>query len=135
MPLAVVLSRVIPVYFRANPVSAEIALNMVTERDLSRALITRRNTRAASRLMGAYRFLGNEPRAQRIKHDMQGGVGRISPVNPFTTDQPLPGNLKRIESPQVARLKTLWTKITTRCTHALSTRRETGRHRTLYGQH
>lgn len=84
---------------------------MVTESDLSRVLITGRNTRAASRLMGAYRFLGNEPRAQRIKHDMQGGVGRISPVNPFTTDQPLLGNLKRVKSPQVARLKALWKKM------------------------
>lgn len=36
MPLAIALSRVTPIYFRANPVNAEIALNMVTESDLSR---------------------------------------------------------------------------------------------------
>jgi len=111
MPLAVALCRVTPIYFRASPVNAEIALNMVSESDLSRALITGRNTRAASRLMGAYQFVGNEARAQRIKNDMQVSVSRISPINPFTTDQPLLGNLKRLKSPQVARLTALWEKM------------------------
>jgi hypothetical protein len=111
MPLAVALSRAMPIYFRANPVNAEIALNLVTESDLSRALIAGRNTRAASRLMGAYQFLGNKARAQRIKNDMQAGVSRISPVNPFTTEQPLLESLKRVKSPQVARLTALWKKM------------------------
>ena len=111
MPLAVALSRVMSIYFRANPVNAEIALNMVTESDLSRALIKGRNTRAASRLMGAYQFLGDQARAQRIKDDMKVGVSRISPVNPFTTEQPLIGSLNRLKSPQVARLTALWEKM------------------------
>lgn len=111
MPLAVALSRVMPIYFRANPVNAEIALNMVAESDLSRALIKGRNTRAASRLMGAYEFLGNDARAQRIKNDMRVSVSRISPVNPFTTEQPLIGSLNRLKSPQVARLTALWEKM------------------------
>ena len=111
MPLAIALSRVTPIYFRSNPVNAEIALNMVTESDLSRALINGRSTRAASRLMGAYKFMGDEVRAQRIKNDMKVSVSRISPVNPFTTEQPLIGSLKRLKSPQVARLKALWEKM------------------------
>lgn len=111
MPLPLALCRVMPQYFRANPVNAEIALHMVTESDLSRALITGRNTRAASRLMGAYRFLGNINRAQRIKNDMLPGVTRISPVNPFKTERPLLGNLLRVRSPQVARLAALWEKM------------------------
>lgn len=111
MPLAVALSRVMPIYFRANSVNAEIALNMVTESELSRALISGRNTRAASRLMGAYRFMGDDARAQRIKNDMKVSVNRISPVNPFNTEQPLIGNLKQLKSPQVARLKALWEKM------------------------
>ncbi len=113
MPLAIALSRVMPIYFRANPVNAEIALYMVTESDLSRALIAGRNTRAASRLMGAYKFLGDETRAKRIKNDMQVSVSRISPINPFTMEQPLIGSLKRLKSPQVARLKALWEKMRT----------------------
>ena len=111
MPLPLALCRVMPQYFRVNPVNAEIALNMVTESDLSRALIAGRNTRAASRLMGAYQFLGDMSRAQRIKNDMLAGVGRISPVNPFETERPLLGNLQRIRSPQVARLTALWKKM------------------------
>ena len=111
MTLAYALCRVTPQYFRASRINAEIALNMVTESDLSRALIAGRNTRAASRLMGAYRFLGQEERARRIKQDMQVSVSRISPTNPFDTDQPLLGNIPRIQSPQVGRLRALWAQM------------------------
>lgn len=111
MPLPLALCRAMPQYFRANPVNAEIALNRVTESDLSRALIIGRNTRAASRLMGAYRFLGDMSRAQRIKNDMLPSGSRISPVNPFKTERPLLGNLQRVRSPQVARLIALWEKM------------------------
>lgn len=111
MPLSTALSRVTPRYFLANPIDAEIALNMVNESELSRALISGRNTRAASRLMGAYQYLGNEERARRIKQDMQVGGIRISPTNPFETEQPLLGSLPRLQSPQVGRLRAMWAKM------------------------
>ena len=108
MPLPTALCRVTPQYFRANPVNAEIALNLVNEGDLSRVLIAGRNTRAASRLMGAYRFIGNEERVNRIKQDMRVSVSRISPTNPFDTEKPLLGNQPRLRSPQTGRLQAMW---------------------------
>ena len=111
MPIHIALCRVTPQYFRSNPINAEIALNMVSETELSRALIAGRNTRAAGRLMGAYQFLGNEARANRIKNDMQVSVSRISPVNPFESERPLMGSLPRLISPQVGRLTALWKKM------------------------
>jgi len=111
MPLSTALCRVTPRYFRTNPIDAEIALNMVNESDLSRALIGGRNTRAASRLMGAYQFLGNDERARRIKQDMQVAGSRISPTNPFDTDRPLLGYQQRLQSPQVGRLRAMWARM------------------------
>lgn len=111
MPLATALCRVTPRYFLSNPIDAEIALNMVNESELSRALISGRNTRAASRLMGAYQFLNNEERARRIKQDMQVSSSRISPTNPFATEYALLGNLPRLQSPQVGRLRAMWAKM------------------------
>ncbi len=111
MPLPTALCRVTPRYFLANPINAEIALNIVNESELSRALISGRNTRAASRLMGAYQFLGVDERARRIKQDMQVSGSRISPVNPFDTEQPLLGRLPRLQSPQVGRLRAMWAKM------------------------
>lgn len=111
MPLATALCRAAPRFFVANAINAEIALNLVRETDLSRALIGGRNTRAASRLMGAYKFLGDAERARRIKQDMQVGVSRISPVNPFKIKQPRLGNQPRVRSPYVARLHALWAQM------------------------
>ena len=111
MPLPTALCRVTPRYFLANPIDAEIALNMVNESELSRALISGRNTRAASRLMGAYQFIGNDERARRIKQDMLVSGSRISPTNPFDSVQPLLGQLPRLQSPQVGRLRAMWAKM------------------------
>lgn len=111
MLLPTALCRVSPRYFLANPIDAEIALNMVNESELSRALISGRNTRAASRLMGAYQFLGFDERARRIKQDMLVSGNRISPTNPFDTVQPLLGKLPRLHSPQVGRLRAMWAKM------------------------
>jgi fido (protein-threonine AMPylation protein) len=111
MPLSTALCRVSPRYFLSNPIDAGIALNMVDENELSRALISGRNTRAASRLMGAYQFLNNGERARRIKQDMQVSGSRISPTNPFATGYALLGNLPRLQSPQVGRLRAMWAKL------------------------
>jgi len=111
MPLPTALCRVTPRYFLTNPIDAEIALNVVNESELSRVLISGRNTRAAGRLMGAYQFLGNDERARRIKQDMQVSGSRISPTNPFKTDQPMLGKLPRLQSPQVGRLRAMWAKM------------------------
>jgi len=111
MPLSTALCRVTPRYFQTNPIDAEIALNMVNESDLARALIGGRNTRAASRLMGAYQFLGNDERARRIKQDMQVAGSRISPTNPFDTDRPLLGYQQRLQPPQVGRLRAMWARM------------------------
>ena len=108
MSLPLSLCRVTLRYFHTHPINAEIALNLVNESELARTLVGGRNTRAASRLMGAYQFIGNESRARRIKKDMQASGSRVSPTNPFATARPLLGQSSRLQSAQVGRLQAMW---------------------------
>ncbi len=58
--------------------------------------------------MGAYQFIGESKRAERIKADMAAAGYRISPVNPFKTDRPLLGSGITVPSPLVGRIQALW---------------------------
>jgi hypothetical protein len=108
MALPLALCRVAPRYFEANPVNVELALRLAEPAALSRVLLQGAHTRAASRLMGAYQFIDEPGRADRIKDDMAAAGYRISPVNPFKTDRPLLGPGFRSPSPLVGRLQALW---------------------------
>ena len=108
MALPLALCRVAPRYFETNPVNAELALHSVEHAALSRILLQGAHTRAASRLMGAYQFIGESKRAERIKADMAAAGYRISPVNPFKTDRPLLGSGITVPSPLVGRIQALW---------------------------
>jgi len=108
MSLPQALCRATPRYFEASPMNAELALRMAEPVALSRALLQGAHTRAASRLMGAYQFIGESKRAARIKDDMAAAGYRISPVNPFQTDRPLLGSGYSAPSPLVGRLQALW---------------------------
>ena len=108
MALPLALCRVAPRYFEANPMNAELALRMAEPAALSRSLLQGAHTRAASRLMGAYQFIDEPKRAERIKNDMAAAGSRISPVNPFQNDRPLLGSGFSVPSPLVGRLQALW---------------------------
>lgn len=108
MTLSLALCRAAPRYFEASPMNAELALRTAKSDELSRVLLEGAHTRAASRLMGAYLFMGEPKRAERIKGDMAAAGYRLSPVNPFQADRPLLGSGTRLSSPLVGRLQALW---------------------------
>jgi len=108
MPLPLALCRVAPRYFAADPMSAELAMRMAEPSELSRVLLEGAHTRAAGRLVGAYRFIDEPERAQRIKDDMAAAGHRISSVNPFRADRPLLDPGVKVPSPLVGRLQALW---------------------------
>ncbi|VAX03956.1 A4orf02 protein [hydrothermal vent metagenome] len=108
MALPLALCRAAPRYFEFSPMNAELALRLADPVELSRILLEGAHTRAASRLMGAYQFIGETERAERIKGDMAAVGYRISPVNPFQTERPLLGAGTQLSSPLVGRLRALW---------------------------
>ncbi len=108
MPLPLALCRAAPRYFETSPLNAELALRLVDPVELSRILLEGAHTRAASRLMGAYQFIGEPERAERIKGDMAAIGYRLSPVNPFRSKRPLLGASSKRSSPLVGRLQALW---------------------------
>ena len=108
MQLELALCRTVPRYFKTSVIDAELALQQAQPDQLSRCLLEGGHTRAASRLMGAYQFIGQPERASRIKEDMAAAGYRLSPVNPFKRDTPLLGVNARAQSPIVARLQAMW---------------------------
>ncbi len=111
MPLELALCRAVPRYFKTCALDAEIALQQAQVDHLSRFLLEGSHTRAASRLMGAYQFIGQEERASRIKEDMAAAGHRISPVNPFQNETPLLKQKTGAAAPIVARLQAMWEKM------------------------
>ena len=99
MPLELALCRVVPRYFESSVMDAELALQQAQPDQLSRCLLEGGHTRAASRLMGAYQFIGQPERANRIKEDMAAAGYRLSPLLTMNT---------RVQAPIVARLKAMW---------------------------
>ncbi len=108
MPLELALCRAVPRYFEISALDAELALQQAQADQLSRCLLEGGHTRAASRLMGAYEFIGQPERAGRIKADMAAAGYRLSPVNPFRTYAPLLGESLKPLAPIAARLQAMW---------------------------
>ncbi len=111
MPLELALCRAVPRYFQSAAMDAEIALQQAQPDNLSRYLLAGGHTRAASRLIGAYRFIGLPERASRIKDDMVAAGFRVSAVNPFEHAAPLLSIKPRAQAPIVARLQAMWQKM------------------------
>jgi len=109
MDLPTALCRVAEPFYRTSPEDAEIALRMVRDpTDLLHGLLEGSNVVVAGRLVGAYKFLGDEKTAKRIKETMEsaGNIVRVS--NPFTRSEPMLSGLSRVTSPHVARIRGLW---------------------------
>lgn len=109
MPLSLALCRVAPAFFVHDPVKAEIALRLVAPADIARILIEGGHTRVASRLIGAYRFLGAETAAETIAGNLSAIGYRVREENPFVSEQPLFGTgSMRLKSPYAARIEAMW---------------------------
>lgn len=109
MPLTLALCRVAPIFFRNSPKNAEIALRMVRGADeLLRCLLQGSYVAAASRLIGAYQFLGFNKIAEDILQGMQNAGYKVTSENPFREQAPLLKSGLLIVSPYAARITVLW---------------------------
>ena len=109
LPLAAALCRSSPALFSYEPVKAEIALRMVDPTQLIRILLEGGHTSIAGRLIGAYRFLGEDNAVRFIENSMATAGHQVRPENPFESNQPVFGKRAvRITSPYAARIRAQW---------------------------
>lgn len=109
LPLAAALCRSSPALFSHQPIKAEIALRMVDPTDLVRILLKGGHTSIAGRLIGAYRFLGDDSTVRLIENSMANAGYQVRPENPFEANQPVFGKRSvRIISPYAARIHAQW---------------------------
>lgn len=108
MALPYALCKATPRYFQKKPAEAELALRSVTViSDLIRVLAHHDWRVAASRLAGAYKFLGN----QDFALDIQAGLKKLGIAigfnNPFLQPKALLNNI-RLASPYAGRIRVMW---------------------------
>ena len=110
MPRALALCKVAPTYFLHNSADVEIVLRSIEDSgELSRTLIENDFQRAASRIIGAYRFLKMPTVAQQIQDALSFAGIKVSIVNPFDTESSiLTATTSR--SPYATRIQLLWSK-------------------------
>ena len=109
LPLAAALCRSSPTLFGHEPIKAEIALRMVDPTQVIRILLEGGHTSIASRLVGAYRFLGDDNAVRFIENSMAAAGHQLRPESPFTSNQPVFGEgTIRITSPYAARISAQW---------------------------
>ncbi len=107
MELGYSLCKVAPTYFEKNPQSAEIALRLIQTSDqLLKPILEHGFKNAAARLIGAYRFLGDERMASQINSSLEKEGMRVQPENPFIHVEPL--TTSRTRSPYMARIIAMW---------------------------
>ena len=108
MSLAYALCKVTPFYFETTPQDAEIALRSVTDfSELFHVIERHQFKNGAERLVGAYRFLGNDAVAEELKNGLKNIGLSITEKNPFIKDGPILPK-KRYASPYAARIFALW---------------------------
>jgi hypothetical protein len=108
MQLPYALCKVSSTYFQKNPKEAEIALRLIrNSSELSTIIIKYNFKTAAKRLIGAYRFLGNEDMANDLKTELLNFGWNLGEENPFTQATPLMVS-SNITSPYAARIFSLW---------------------------
>ncbi len=109
LPLATALCRSSPALFSHEPVKAEIALRMVDPTQLIRILLEGGHPSIAGRLIGAYRFLGDDNAARIIENSMVAVGHQVRPENPFESNQPVFGKRTvRLTSSYAARIRAQW---------------------------
>lgn len=108
MSLPLALCKVSPTFFQFQPREAEIALKSIkSSEDLLRVIISNNFVRAAGRLVGAYRFLGNEKRADKLLKELNKVNMKMQEVNPFAHEKPLLVGSDS-QSPYRARIFAMW---------------------------
>ena len=109
LPLAIALCRVSPAFFSRHPASAEIVMRMADPALVARYVLDGGKSVIAGRMVGAYRFLGDESAAETIAAGFNIKGERLRESNPFTIERPLLGHqMMRPRSPYAARIEALW---------------------------
>lgn len=112
MPLSTALCRTSSTLFSHEPIKAEIALRMANVTDMIRILLEGGHTSIAGRLVGAYRFLGDDNTVRFIENSMTAAGHRLRRENPFEINQPVLGEgTVRITSPYAARIRAQWLRM------------------------
>jgi hypothetical protein len=108
MSLPLALSRVTSTFFKTHPIDAEVALKSIkTAEELSHILLKYDLKSAASRLIGAYQFLGLSKMAEQLNDQLKKFGMEIVPENPFQEIKPLLKTIRPI-SPYTGRIEALW---------------------------
>ena len=109
MQLPYALCKVSSTYFQKNPKEAEIALRLITNyTELLEVFLKYNFKAAAERLIGAYRFLGNEEMADHLKQELLEFGWKVEEENPFMQSKPLISSNTSLSSPYRARILSLW---------------------------
>ncbi len=107
MELGYSLCKMPPAYFEKNPQRAEIALRLIQTPDqLLEPILEHGFKSAAARLIGAYRFLGDDRMADQIEIILETVGVRLKSENPFNHPEPLTN--VRVRSPYMARITSIW---------------------------
>jgi hypothetical protein len=108
MPLAYALCKLSPTFFKKNPHEVQIALQSISDpSDLIEVITEHGFTRASSRIIGAYRKLGNKPMADQLKEGLLNEGILVKEQNPFDEESTiLVGQVFR--SPYAARIRAMW---------------------------
>lgn len=108
MSLPYALCKVSPTFFQHQPREAEIALQSVHDSDdLLGVIISNNFVRAAGRLVGAYRFLGNEKMVNELLRGLAIANMKVQETNPFIHEKALLEGFVN-QSPYAARIVAMW---------------------------
>ena len=108
MSLPYAICKVSPSFFTHQPFEAQIALQAITSSGELLKVITSHNfTRAAGRLVGAYRALKNEKMVEELLNGFASIRFKIQETNPFIQQQPSPLKITN-HSPYAARIVSMW---------------------------
>lgn len=112
MPLALALCRSSKSFFEKYPINAEIALSLIRDpSQLNIYLLESGAATSASRLAGAYQYIGNDDFTRQILNAMQAAGYDVVISNPFISDHTGLANKGRMTSPYKARIISMWNKL------------------------
>ena len=108
MPLAPTLCKLSPTFFQRQPTEATLALRLVRDpAELVRTIITHGFSRAAGRLVGAYRRLDSQF-AKNLEAGLNAASIRFQVTDPFQGEPPF---LAHHRAPVSARIEALWDRL------------------------
>ncbi|POB12804.1 Fic family protein [Halobacteriovorax sp. DA5] len=109
MSLPLALCRLTASYFQKYPRNIEIVLKMssLSVAEVSRVLLRLETIASAERIVGAYKYLGEENKSEQVQKDMSVAGYMIKEVNPFDSYRPKLGK-SRLTSPYAGRIRLMW---------------------------